>query len=142
MFLLDANVCIDVLRGRADVVARLDAHGPAGLFLCTVVKAELAFGARLASEPQRAADLVDAFCEPFASLPFDDACIDAYAHVRAHQRAHGTTIGANDLTIAAIALTHGLDLVSDDRAAFAQVPGLMVTSWRDRSAFGDLRIEP
>jgi tRNA(fMet)-specific endonuclease VapC len=131
MLLLDANVCIDVLRGRADVIAKLDAHGPAGLFLCTVVKAELAYGARLASEPERASELVDAFCAPFASLPFDDACIDAYARLRAHQRGSGATIGANDLTIASIALSHGLDLVTDDRAAFARVPGLTVTSWRD-----------
>jgi tRNA(fMet)-specific endonuclease VapC len=131
MLLLDANVCIDVLRGRSDVVSRLEAHGPSGLFLCTVVKAELAHGARLASEPRRAAELVDAFCAPFASLPFDDACIEAYARLGAHQRTSGTTIGANDLTIASIALTHGLDLVSDDRAAFARVPGLRVTSWRE-----------
>jgi tRNA(fMet)-specific endonuclease VapC len=131
MLLLDANVCIDVLRGRADVVAQLTDHGPAGLFLCTVVKAELAYGARLSSDPARAAALVDAFCEPFQSLPFDDVCIEAYADLRAHQRASGTTIGANDLTIASIALTHGLGLVSDDRAAFAQVAGLAVVSWRE-----------
>lgn len=131
MLLLDANVCIDVLRGRADVVARLADHGPAGLFLCTVVKAELAYGARLAPEPERAASLVDAFCEPFPSLAFDDACIDAYADLRARLRAHGETIGANDLAIASIALTHGLGLVSDDRAAFARVPGLTVVSWRE-----------
>lgn len=131
MLLLDANVCIDVLRGRADVVARLADHGPAGLFLCTMVKAELAYGARLAPEPERAAALVDAFCEPFPSLAFDDACIDAYAELRARLRAQGTTIGANDLTIASIALTHGLGLVSDDRVAFARVPGLTVVSWRE-----------
>ena len=131
MLLLDANVCIDVLRGRADVVARLDEHGPAGLFLCTVVKAELAYGARLASDPPRATALVDAFCEPFRSLPFDDVCIDAYADLRARLRALGTAIGANDLAIAAIALTHELDLVTDDRAAFSQVPGLSTVSWRD-----------
>ena len=131
MLLLDANVCIDVLSGRPDVVARLADHGPAGLFLCTVVKAELAYGARLAAEPERAAALVDAFCEPFASLPFDDACIEAYARLRTHQRARGTTIGAHALTIASIALTHGLALVSDDRAAFERVPGLTVLSWRD-----------
>jgi tRNA(fMet)-specific endonuclease VapC len=131
MLLLDANVCIDVLRGRPDVVARLAEHGPAGLFLCSVVKAEPAYDSRLAAEPERAAALVDAFCAPFASLPFDDACVEAYARLRAHQRAHGATIGANDLTIASIALTHGLALVSDDRAAFARVPGLTVVSWRD-----------
>jgi tRNA(fMet)-specific endonuclease VapC len=131
VLLLDANVCIDVLRGRADVVARLAEHGPAGLFLCSVVKAELAYGARLAAEPEHAAALVDAFCEPFPSLAFDDACVDAYATLRARLRAQGTMIGANDLAIASIALTHGLDLVSDDRAAFARVPGLTVASWRD-----------
>ena len=131
MLLLDANVCIDVLRGRADVVARLAAHGPAGLFLCSIVKAELAYEARLTADPIRATDLVDAFCAPFASLPFDDACIDAYARLRADLRAAGTTIGANDLAVAAIAVTYGLGLVSDDRAAFARVPGLTVTSWRD-----------
>jgi tRNA(fMet)-specific endonuclease VapC len=131
VLLLDANVCIDVMRGRADVVARLVEHGPNGLFLCTVVKAELVYGARLASEPKRAAALVDSFCEPFPSLAFDDACIDAYASLRAHLRTHGTTIGANDLAIASIAITHGLDLVSDDRAAFARVPALTVVSWRD-----------
>ena len=131
MLLLDANVCIDVLRGRPDVIARLAEHGPAGLFLCTVVKAELAYRARLATAPERAAALVDAFCEPFPSLPFDDACVDAYADLRAHQRASGTTIGANDLAIAAIALAHGLAVVSDDRAAFERVPGLTLVSWRD-----------
>jgi tRNA(fMet)-specific endonuclease VapC len=130
MLLLDTNVCIDVLRGRADVVARLGEHGPAGLFLCSVVKAELTYGARLAPEPERAAALVDTFCEPFPSLPFDDACVDAYASLRAHGRLHGTTIGANDLAIASIALAHGLGLVSDDRAAFGRVPGLRLTSWR------------
>jgi predicted nucleic acid-binding protein len=59
MMLLDANVCIDVLRGRADVVARLTEHGPAGLFLCALVKAAQAYGAWLAAEPERAAALVD-----------------------------------------------------------------------------------
>jgi tRNA(fMet)-specific endonuclease VapC len=131
MRLLDANVCIDVLRGRADVARRLEAHGPAGLFLCSVVKAELAVGARLASDPLRAADAVDAFCAPFPSLPFDDACVDAYARLRSDLRAAGASIGAHDLAIAAIALTHGLGLVSDDRAAFGRVPNLTVTSWRD-----------
>jgi tRNA(fMet)-specific endonuclease VapC len=135
VLLLDANVCIDVLRGRPDVVTRLADHGPAGLFLCTVVKAELAYGARLAQEPERAAALVDAFCEPFPSLAFDDGCIPAYADLRARLRADGAMIGAmigaNDLAIASIALTHGLRLVSDDRAAFAPVPWLEVVSWRD-----------
>ena len=60
----------------------------------------------------------------------NDACLDAYAELRAHQRQNGATIGANDLQIAAIALTHALQLVSDDRAAFERIPGLRLVSWR------------
>ena len=91
---------------------------------------ELAYGARLASDPARAADLVDAFCEPFVSLPFDDACIDAYVRLRADLCSSGATIGANDFAIPATAIAHGLGLLSDDRAAVARVLGLTLTSWR------------
>lgn len=134
MLLLDANVCIDVLRGRPEVVARLERHGPAGLFLCSIVKAELAYGARLADDPVRAGDLVDAFCAPFVSLPFDDACVDAHARLRAELRRSGIALGAHDLAIAAVATAHGLGLVTSDRAAFARVPGLTSVSWRDEPA--------
>jgi tRNA(fMet)-specific endonuclease VapC len=130
MRLLDANVCIDVMRGRSDVVARLREHGPAGLFLCSVVKAELAYGAQLASNPTRATELVDAFCEPFPSLAFDDACVEVYARLRAQLRLNGNTMGAHDLVIASIALTHAVGLVSDDHAGFGRVPGLDVVTWR------------
>lgn len=112
------------------MAAQLVEHGPAGLFVCTVVKATLAYGARLATDPGRAAALVDAFCESFPSLPFDDVCIEAYAELRAHQRQNDAIIVANDLQIAAIALTHALQLVSDDRAAFERIPGLTLVSWR------------
>lgn len=40
--------------------------------------------------------------------------------------AKGVVLGAHDLWIAATALTHGLDLATDDGAAFGRVPGLTV----------------
>jgi len=130
MRLLDVNVCIDVLRGRTDVVDRLHDHGPAGLFLCAIVKAELAYGARLSADPRRALELTTAFCEPFVSLPFDDACVDVYASIRSDLRAAGGMIGANDLIVAATAVAHHLTLVTGDTTEFARVPGLRVETWR------------
>ena len=40
----------------------------------------------------------------------------------------GQVIGPNDLLIAAIALTHGLTLVTNNRE-FSRVPGLRIEDW-------------
>jgi len=51
---------------------------------------------------------------------------DVAAALRARARERGTSVSK---LLAEIG--YGLDLVSDDRAAFARVPDLSVTSWRD-----------
>ena len=38
-------------------------------------------------------------------------------------------IGPNDLTIASIALSHGLILVTHNTAEFSRVPGLQIEDW-------------
>jgi tRNA(fMet)-specific endonuclease VapC len=45
----------------------------------------------------------------------------------------GTPIGANDLLIAAHALTLDCTLVTDNEAEFRRVPGLRVENWLERS---------
>jgi tRNA(fMet)-specific endonuclease VapC len=71
--------------------------------MCSVVKAELYFGAMKSQEPQKTLYKQQAFAERFKSLPFDDAAASEYARIRAQLEREGTPIGANDLLIAAIA---------------------------------------
>jgi tRNA(fMet)-specific endonuclease VapC len=72
-WMLDTNACIRYLNGRAPALrAKLDALDPAQLVVCSVVKAELYFGAALSRKPLEARSQQDYFLSRFMSLPFDD----------------------------------------------------------------------
>jgi tRNA(fMet)-specific endonuclease VapC len=68
--------------------------------------------------------LLERFFAPFASLPFDDACSEHCASIRADLAASGRLIGPNDLLIAAIARAHDLVLVTRNVKEFSRVAGL------------------
>jgi len=97
--------------------------------LCSVVKAELLFGAyrsaRVAANLQR----LEIFFAPIRCLPFDDASVHTYGQLRAVLSDKGTAIGANDMLIAAIALTHKLTLVTHNTREFSRIEALKLQDW-------------
>jgi tRNA(fMet)-specific endonuclease VapC len=130
MFLLDTNVCIHVLNNSSPaVVTRFTAESPATLRLCSVVKAELLFGARKSNRVAKVLSSLDRFYKPLVSHPFDDECAHEYGRIRADLDRAGTPIGGNDLMIAAIARRHDLTLVTHNVDEFARVVGLAVEDW-------------
>ena len=130
MFLLDTNTCIQILNGTSPAVAeRLSQHNPVELFLCSIVKAELLYGARHSQRVTEKLALLDRFFAPFISLPFDDRCAGQYGQIRAELAQQGCLIGPNDLLISAIARTHDLTIVTHNYQEFARVPNLRVEDW-------------
>jgi len=130
-YLLDTNVCIEILRGRSSALKmRLATKSLNELVLCSVVWAELQCGARLAQNPQQElAKLLDAFGD-WPRRPFDDSAAEAYGEIRAHLQRAGRLIGGNYLLIAAIAQTNGLTLVTHNTGEFTRVPNLPVEDWQ------------
>ena len=130
-YLLDTNVCIEILRGRNSALkTRLATKSLNELVLCSVVWAELQCGAHLAQNPpQELARLQDAFGH-WPRLPFDDSAAEAYGEIRAHLQRAGRLIGGNGLLIAAIAQTNGLTLVTHNTGEFSRVPTLPVEDWQ------------
>ena len=127
-YLLDTNTCIRYLNGRSpQIKKRLEVLTPDDVGLCSVVKAELAYGAARSRNPEHTLAGIFAFVAPFTSLPFDDACVSAYGRIRAQLEQAGKPIGANDLIIAAIAVTHGLTLVTHNTREFERIVGLSLT---------------
>ena len=129
-YLLDTNTCIRYLNGRSPQVrSNLESLSPEEVALCSVVKAELSYGAARARHPERTMAHIATFASPFTSLPFDDSCADRYGQIRAQLEQASTPIGPNDLMIAAIALAHGLTLVTHNTREFGRVAGLILADW-------------
>ncbi len=64
-------------------------------------------------------------------LPFDTSAARRYGEIRAELEQRGTPIGDADVRIAAIALAHGLKVVTGNERHFRRVPGLETENWLD-----------
>ena len=129
-FLLDSNTCIKFLNQRSPaLIDRLTDTPDEDVFVCSVVKAEMFYGSERSARRERNLAVQRAFFGRYVSLPFDDAAAERYGVVRADLELRGQLIGANDLLIAAIALTHDLTLVTHNVSEFSRVNGLRLEDW-------------
>lgn len=129
-YLLDSNACIGYLRDQSSLVAqRIHATRFADMNLCSVVVAELLFGAYCSANPPVNLGKAKTFAAPFVSLPFDDSAADVYGQIRFDLQSRGQMIGPNDLMIAAIAKVNGLTLVTHNTSEFSRVNGLALADW-------------
>ena len=130
MYLLDTNVCIGFLNGtHPDITHRIQSCQPGDVALCSVVKAELLFGARRGHHVEANLRLLARFFQPLASLPFDDRCAEEAGQIRADLVAQGQPISPNDLLIGAIARTHDAVLVSHNQREYSRITGLRLEDW-------------
>lgn len=128
--LLDTNICVGWLNGADATLRKKIEHAPVGdVFICSVVKAELLYGARKSARVSQNLERLEAFFSGLASLPFDDEAAEVYGTVRAVLERQGTVLGPNDLMIAAIALATDTTLVTRNDREFRPVVGLRVQVW-------------
>ncbi|ANE54727.1 type II toxin-antitoxin system VapC family toxin [Methylomonas sp. DH-1] len=129
-YLLDSNACIVFLNKRSEKLKlRLEQCQPQQIVLCSVVKAELLYGAMKSQNPVASMAKVENFCSHFQSLPFDDIAAEFYGKIRSELSLLGTPIGANDFMIAAIALANDVTLISHNTREFSRVSNLLLQDW-------------
>lgn len=129
-YLLDTNVCIGYLNGTSPrIVQQLERLAPNQVFLSSIVKVELLYGALRSKRTEAVLARLREFFAPFPCLPLDDAGAEVAARIRATLADRGTPIGPNDLLIAATALANGLTLVSHNVREFERVEGLELEDW-------------
>ncbi len=130
MYLLDTNVCIHLLNQKhPGILQHFQQHSPAEIALCSIVKAELLYGARHSQRVQANLQLLAKFFTPLVSLPFDDRCAEEAGLIRANLAGQGNPIGPNDLLIAATARAHDAVLITHNSGEFARVTGLRMEDW-------------
>lgn len=129
-YLVDTNIWIFYLKShQTPVRSRLASTPPGDIAVASVIWAELLHGARKYGDPVAREAKVEATLHPFRCLSFDLDSARHYARIRDELEKRGELIGGNDLMIAAIAVAHGLTLVTNNRSEFSRVSGLKVEDW-------------
>lgn len=131
IYLLDTNVCIHLLNEKHQTILQhFREHGPLHIALCSVVKAELLYGARRSQRVEANLQLLKAFFAPLQSLFFDDECAEHYGQIHADLLSQGKPIGPNDTLIAAIARANSATLITHNTNEFSRVAGLLIEDWQ------------
>ncbi len=129
-YLLDTNTCIRYLNGTSEKVQkRIKNTPPYELIVCSVVKAELFYGAENSQHPEENLKKQQSFLKHFISLPFDDKSAKIYGRIRSTLKRAGTPIGPNNLLIASIALAHNCILVTHNTKEFKRITELKIEDW-------------
>jgi tRNA(fMet)-specific endonuclease VapC len=128
-YLLDTNAISDFIRHpRGPVADRIRKLGTAAVSTSIIVAAELRFGVekrgsrKLATRVAEALDVVEV-------LPFAPPADAAYGVIRAELEKAGRPIAANDLLIAAHAVSLGCTLVTDNVRDFTRIKRLSAENW-------------
>ncbi|MBD2109539.1 type II toxin-antitoxin system VapC family toxin [Nodosilinea sp. FACHB-13] len=92
-YLLDTNVCVVFLNGRSPLVRdRLLSTPTKAMAICSVVKAELFYGALRSNNPVQTLERQQLFLKQFTSLPFDDGSALAVGRMGAAPAGDGLVI--------------------------------------------------
>lgn len=130
IYLLDTNVCIRIMTNSHPAVSqKYSLVGASQLSICSIVKAELFYGAYKSQRRNANLAAVNHFVSPLISIPFDDFAAETYGQIRALLESLGTPIGPNDMFIAAIAVANNLTLVTHNTREFSRVANLRIEDW-------------
>ena len=138
-WLLDTNVLSELRRPRPEkrVVAFVASQPLELLFVSSVTLAEIRYGIEMIRDPVRRADL-DAWLNNRVRPMFDQRVLDVSEDVLLRWRLlveegrkAGQTFSQPDLIIAAMALHHGLTVVTRDTAEYARARVPVLDPWND-----------
>ena len=129
---LDANVVIDLMRGRDEVRrAHMAARLSQTRFTVSVlVVQELRYGAEVSARPGVEHGLVDGWLTGMEVLPFEIDDVGVAARVQALMQRRGRRAPYSDFLIGAHALARGHALVTANTSDFQNIPDLHLLDWR------------
>lgn len=127
--LLDTNIVIALFEG--DRRAEAGLLSTAGYYATSITLGELYFGAERSARREANLSRIDHFVKASRILVPDTESARHYGIIRNALRMKGRPIPDHDIWVAAIAIQHGLSLITRD-AHFRDVEGLAIASWLDK----------
>lgn len=129
-YLLDTNICIYIIKKKpVSVIEKLRQIPFNQLFISAITAAELEYGVRKSSLPDKNQVALNEFLSPFTILSFDYPATLEYGIIRNDLEGKGISIGALDTLIASHAMSLNFTLVTNNEIEFARINSLLVENW-------------
>ena len=130
-YLLDTNVCIQILKGVSlNIKFKIKNIPNDQIVIPSIVRFELFYGAQKSNNSVKSLALIREFFNSFSSMNFDDNIADICGEIRADLEKLGTPIGPYDLLIAATAISKDLILVTNNTKEFIRVKNIQLEDWQ------------
>ena len=131
MTVVDTTFLIDLMRGEAGAVRVRDTYAGEGwsLHVTDVSLHELHRGLAQARVPPDEHGRIQAALEATHGLPLDSEAARIGGQIEGALKAHGRAIDVEDCMIAAIALRHGLGVITRNQRHFGRIDGLSVQTY-------------
>lgn len=127
-FLFDTDICSALFKQNRRVEARFMQY-LGRLHISTATLGELfVWAKRRKASPDRLQAVLD-LLNDVQVLPVDETVAQKFGEIRAALLDAGLGAPPMDMLNAAVALVHGLTMVTHNVAAYANVPGLAVVDW-------------
>ena len=128
-FMLDTNVCINVLRRPSSEYRDKFNATRAELCVSTITLHELHHGAERSARPEYQRELIAELTSRLETLAFDGMAAEHSGNIHATLAKTGQVIGAYDMLIAGHARSLGLTIVTNNLREFDPVEGLRCEAW-------------
>jgi tRNA(fMet)-specific endonuclease VapC len=127
-FLLDTNICIYFLKGKFNLISKIEKIGLVNCFISEITVAELKYGAEKSEQIVENKKKVELLLNKFTVIPIYTS-LDVYAKEKTKLSKAGNIIDDFDLLIGATALTNNLVLVTNNTKHFKRLKNLNVQDW-------------
>ena len=128
--MLDTDMLSEFLRGNPGVIAKVDEHlMEYGYISLSIITYYEILNGLLYKDARKQLTRFEAFVALNKVIPLTLRMAKAAAVIQADLRKKGTEIGHTDTLIAGIAITSGLQLVTNNTGHFKRIKGLDIENW-------------
>lgn len=130
-YLLDTNICIFYMKGKYDLLARLEKAGRRNCFISEITVAELLYGVECCDRREATLQAVHALIDEFTIIPVYQT-LPVFARLKAGLRQRGELIDDFDLLIGSAAVHHNLVMVTENVRHLGRLPEIRIENWIQR----------
>ncbi len=130
-YLLDSNICIHFLRGKYNIIEKLNEVSIDNCAISEITLAELVFGAEKRDNPKKNHLLIEKIIGQLVMVPIFDA-IQTFGKEKARLQGEGKMISDFNLFIGCTSIENDLIMVIENIKEFERIRGIKIENWVKR----------